>query len=101
MNFDGITERLCKFTRQRLTKFLDCSYKWAKFNCQQAEIAKKSYENIDDGLSRRKITRWSVLEALILPQRNPQVLSEIGIICGRDVSQFLRARYEHFHWYNS
>ena len=62
MHFDGVTEQLCKVTRHRLNKFLDGSSKWAKRNCQQAEIAKKSYENIDDGLSRRKITRQSVLE---------------------------------------
>ena len=62
MNFDGVTEQLCKVTRQRLQKFLDCSSKWAKLNCQQAEIVKKLYENIDNGLSRRKITRQSVLE---------------------------------------
>ena len=34
---------------QRLKKFLECRSKWAKLKCQQAEIAKKSYENIDDG----------------------------------------------------
>ena len=50
MHFDGVTEQLCKVTRQRLKKCLECRSKWAKFNCQQAdEIAKKSYENIDDG----------------------------------------------------
>ena len=59
VHFDGVTEQLCKVTRQRLKKILDGSSKWAKLNCQQAEIAKKSYENIDDGLSRRKITRQS------------------------------------------
>ena len=62
MNFDGVTEQLCKVTHQRLKKFLDGSSKWAKLNCQQAEVVKKSYENIDDGLSRGKITRQSVLE---------------------------------------
>ena len=49
MHFDGETEQLCKVTRQRLKKCLECRSKWAKLNCQQAEIAKKSYENIDDG----------------------------------------------------
>ena len=49
MHFDGVTEQLCKVTRQRLKKFLECRPKWAKLNCEQAEIAKKSYENIDDG----------------------------------------------------
>ena len=49
MHFDGVTEQLCKVTRQRLKKFLECRSKWAKLKCQQAEIAKKSYENIDDG----------------------------------------------------
>jgi mannose-1-phosphate guanylyltransferase len=48
-DFDGVTEQLCKVTRQRLKKFLECKSKWAKLKCQQAEIAKKSYENIDDG----------------------------------------------------
>ena len=61
VDFDGVTEQLCKVTRHRLRKFLECRSKWAKLNCQQAEIVKKSYENIDDGLSRRKITRQSVL----------------------------------------
>ena len=49
MHFDGVTEQLCKVTRERLKKFLECRSKWAKLKCQQAEIAKKSYENIDDG----------------------------------------------------
>ena len=49
MHFDGATEQLCKVTRQRLKKCLECRSKWATLNCQQAEIAKKSYENIDDG----------------------------------------------------
>ena len=49
MHFDGVTEQFCKVTRQRLKKCLECRSKWAKLNCQQAEIAKKSYENIDDG----------------------------------------------------
>ena len=49
MHFDGATELLCKVTRKRLKKCLECRCKWAKLNCQQAEIAKKSYENIDDG----------------------------------------------------
>ena len=49
MQFDGATEQLCQVTRQRLKKCLECRFKWAKLNCQQAEIAKKSYENIDDG----------------------------------------------------
>ena len=49
MHFDGVTEQLCKVRRQRLKKFLECRSKWAKLKCQQAEIAKKSYENIDDG----------------------------------------------------
>jgi hypothetical protein len=49
MHFDGVTEQLCKVTRHRLKKFLECRSKWAKLKCQQAEIAKKSYENIDDG----------------------------------------------------
>ena len=49
MHFDGVTEQLCKVTRQWLKKFLECRLKWAKLKCQQAEIAKKSYENIDDG----------------------------------------------------
>ena len=49
MHFDGATEELCKVTRKRLKKYLECRSKWAKLNCQQAEIAKKSYENIDDG----------------------------------------------------
>ena len=49
MHFDGVTEQLCKVTRQRLKKCLECRSKWAKLNCQQAEIAKKSYENINDG----------------------------------------------------
>ena len=49
MHFDGATEQLCKVTRQRLKKCLECRSKWAKLNCQQAEIAKKSYENFDDG----------------------------------------------------
>ena len=49
MHFDGETEQLCKVTRQRLKKCLECRSKWAKLNCQQAETAKKSYENIDDG----------------------------------------------------
>ena len=48
MHFDGVTEQLCKVIRQRLKKFLECWYKWARLNCQQAEIAKKSYESIDD-----------------------------------------------------
>ena len=46
MHFDGVTEQLCKVIRQRLKKCLECR---SKLNCQQAEIAKKSYENIDDG----------------------------------------------------
>ena len=66
MNFDGVTEQLCKVTRQRLKKFLDGSSKWAKRNCQQAEIAKKSYENIDDGLSRRNHASVSVGERCFL-----------------------------------
>jgi hypothetical protein len=49
MHFDGVTEQLCKVTRQRPKKFLECRSKWAKLKCQQAEIAKKSYKNIDDG----------------------------------------------------
>ena len=49
MHFDGVTEQLCKVTRQRLKKCLECRSKWAKINCQQAETAKKSYDNIDDG----------------------------------------------------
>ena len=49
MHFDGVREQLCKVTRKRLNKFLKCRSKWAKLNCQQAEIAKKSYENIDGG----------------------------------------------------
>ena len=49
MHFDGVTEQLCKVTRQRLQKFLVCRSKWAKLNYQQAEIAEKSFENIDDG----------------------------------------------------
>ena len=49
MHFDGVTEQLCKVTRQRLKEFLECRSEWAKLKCQQAEIAKKSYENIDDG----------------------------------------------------
>ena len=49
MHFDGVTEQLCKVTRQRLKKCFECRSKWAKLKCQQAEIAKKSYENIDDG----------------------------------------------------
>ena len=154
MHFDGVTEQLCKVTCQRLKKFLECRSKWAKLNCQQAEIAKKSYENINDGSvisymdtnpdsinlewyhhmkcwkrfcdeekirrqqrkeekgegssskgptsaqeslvemepiePRRKITRQSVVEAKTetLLQRNPHVLPEICIICGRDASWF-------------
>ena len=42
MYFDGVTEQLRKVTRPRLKKFLECTSKWAKLNCQQAEIAKKS-----------------------------------------------------------
>ena len=49
MHFDGVTEQLCRVTGQRLKKCLECRSKWAKLNCQQAEIAKKSYDNIDDG----------------------------------------------------
>ena len=49
MHFDGVTEQLCKVTCQRLKKFLECRSKWAKLDCQQTEIAKKSYENVDDG----------------------------------------------------
>ena len=49
MHFDGVTEQFSKVTRQRLKKCLECRSEWAKLNCQQAEIAKKSYENIDDG----------------------------------------------------
>jgi hypothetical protein len=49
MHFDGVTEQLCKVTGQRLKKFLECRSKWAKLKCKQAEIANKSYENIDDG----------------------------------------------------
>jgi hypothetical protein len=49
MHFDGVTEQLCKVPLQRLKEFLECGSKWAKLKCQQAEIAKKSYENIDDG----------------------------------------------------
>ena len=37
MHFDGVTEQLCKVTRQRLKKCLECRSKWAKLNCQQAE----------------------------------------------------------------
>ncbi len=48
MHFDGVTEQLCKVTRQRLKKFLECRSKWAKLKCEQAEMAKKSYDNIDD-----------------------------------------------------
>ena len=44
MHFDGVKEQFCKVTRQRLKKCLECRSKWAKLNCQQAEIAKKSYE---------------------------------------------------------
>ena len=62
MHFGGITEQLCKVTHQRLMKFLDGSSKWAKLNYQQAEITEKPYENIDDSLSRQKITHQSVLE---------------------------------------
>ena len=49
MHFVGVPEQICKVTRQRLKKFLECRSKWAKLNCQQAEIAKKAYENINDG----------------------------------------------------
>ena len=51
MHFDGVTEQLCKVTRQRLKEFLECRSEWAKLKCQQAEIAKKSYENIDDAMT--------------------------------------------------
>ena len=62
MHFDGVTEQFCKVTRQRLKKCLESRSKWAKLNCQQAEIAKKSYENIDDG----SVTSWRrILTALI------------------------------------
>lgn len=36
-------------TRQRLKKFLQRTPKWAKLNWQLAEIASKTYENVDDG----------------------------------------------------
>ena len=62
IHFYGVTEQFCKVTRQRLKKCLECRSKWAKLNCQQAEIAKKSYENIDDG----SVTSWRrILTALI------------------------------------
>ena len=48
MHFHGVKEQLCKVTRQGLKKGLECRSKMAKLNCPQAEIAKKSYENIDD-----------------------------------------------------
>ena len=48
MHFDDVTDQLCKVTQQRLKKFLECRSKWAQLKCQQAEIAKKSYEKIID-----------------------------------------------------
>ena len=46
MHFDGVTEQLCKTTRERLKKFLQCRSNWAKLNCRHTEIAKTSYENM-------------------------------------------------------
>ena len=72
MHFDGVTEQLCKVTRQRLKKFLECRSKWAKLKCQQAEIAKKSYENIDETMTdlsihtwRRTLTSYEMLEEIL------------------------------------
>ncbi len=48
MHFDGITEPLSKISRQRLKKFIECRPKWAKLECQQAEIANRLYEKFDD-----------------------------------------------------
>ena len=62
MHFDGVREQFCKVTRQRLKKCLECRFKWAKLNCQQAEIAEKTYQNIDDG----SVNSWRrILTALI------------------------------------
>lgn len=48
MHFDGVNDQLYKVTRQRLSKFLECRSKWAKLNCTQAEVARKSCEYFDE-----------------------------------------------------
>ena len=37
MHFDGVTEQLCKTTRERLKKFLQCRSNWSKLNCRIGE----------------------------------------------------------------
>lgn len=48
MHFDGVHDQLYKVTRQRLSKFLECRSKWAKRECTQAEIARKSFKDFDE-----------------------------------------------------
>lgn len=48
MHFDGVNENLFKVSRLRLKKFAECREKWAKFHCEQAEIAKRSYDILGD-----------------------------------------------------
>ena len=48
-NAHEVRTALCKIIMAELRNVFECRSKWAKLNCQQAEIAKKSYEHIDDG----------------------------------------------------
>lgn len=48
MHFEGVKENLFKISQLRLKKFAECRSKWLKLHCEQAEIAKKSYNIFDD-----------------------------------------------------
>ena len=48
MHFDGVKEPLCKISRQRLKKFVECRPKYAKLYCEQADIVKNSYSLFED-----------------------------------------------------
>ena len=75
-------EKICR--QQRKEKKGEGSSSKGPTSAQESLVEVKQIE------PKQKITRQSVLEAKTktLPQRNPHVLPEICIICGRDASWF-------------
>ena len=57
MHFEGVKQNLFKIPLIRLKKFIECRGKWAKLHCQQATVAKNSYDILDDSYLNSNLSK--------------------------------------------
>ena len=56
-HFEGVKEYRFKVSHLRLQKFIECRKKWAKLHCEQANIAKNSYDIFDDSYLNSQLSK--------------------------------------------